>query len=152
MNIERRTEAIVETWLDTDFAARPDTETMLRNVRAGVAATPQRHGRWWPLARATRPLVPERGPSPARRFTMFSAIKFAVASIIMALFGGVLLTGVLTTQEQTEMAPAAVTESPAPSSTDGSFFPTGPLVSVKNPNLLLTLHEDGTGEARDVSE
>ena len=51
-------------------------------------------------------------------FTMFSALKFVVASVIVALFGGFLLAGVLTTPQGDEMAPAAVTESPSPMTTE----------------------------------
>jgi len=51
--------------------------------------------------------------SPKWRFqSMFSATKFVVAGVIVALFGGFLLTGVLTTQQGDEMVPAAVTASP----------------------------------------
>jgi hypothetical protein len=49
---------------------------------------------------------------------MFSAVKFVVAAAIVALFGGFLLAGVLTTQQGDEMAPAAVTESPSPMTTE----------------------------------
>ena len=51
-------------------------------------------------------------------FTMFSALKFVVAGVIVALFGGFLLAGVLTTPQGDEMAPAAVTESPSPMTTE----------------------------------
>ena len=47
-------------------------------------------------------------------FTMFSALKFVAAGVIVALFGGFLLAGVLTTQQGDGVAPAAVTESPSP--------------------------------------
>ena len=56
--------------------------------------------------------------SPKWRFqTMFSATKFVVAGVIVALFGGFLLAGVLT-QPSDEMAPAAVTASPSPVTTE----------------------------------
>jgi hypothetical protein len=48
------------------------------------------------------------------RFNMFSALKFVAAAAIVSLFGGFLLTGVFTTQQEAEMLPAAVTESPSP--------------------------------------
>ncbi len=51
-------------------------------------------------------------------FTMFSALKFIAASVIVALFGGFLIAGVLTTPQGDEMAPAAVTASPSPMTTD----------------------------------
>jgi hypothetical protein len=46
--------------------------------------------------------------------SMSSALKFVTAGVIVALFGGFLLVGVLTTQQGDEMAPAAATESPSP--------------------------------------
>ena len=49
---------------------------------------------------------------------MFSALKFVVASVIVALFGGFLLASVFTPQRD-DMAPAAVTESPSPTATEG---------------------------------
>ena len=49
---------------------------------------------------------------------MFSALKFVVAGVIVALFGGFLLAGVLTTPQGDEMAPAVVTESPSPMTTE----------------------------------
>jgi len=53
--------------------------------------------------------------SPKWRFeSMFSATKFVVAGAIVALFGGFLLTGVLTTPQGDEMVPAAMTASPSP--------------------------------------
>ena len=36
---------------------------------------------------------------------MFSAVKFIAAGVIVALFGGFLLAGVLTTQQGDEVAP-----------------------------------------------
>jgi hypothetical protein len=52
--------------------------------------------------------------SQKRGFSMFSALKFIAASAIVALFGGFLLTGVLTTPQGDEVLPAAATESPSP--------------------------------------
>ena len=51
-------------------------------------------------------------------FTMFSALKFVAAAVIVALFGGFLLAGILTTPQGEDMAPAAVTASPSPMTTD----------------------------------
>ena len=55
--------------------------------------------------------------SPKWRFqSMFSATKFVAAGAIVALFGGFLLSGVLTQQEG-EVLPAGVTESSSPMTT-----------------------------------
>ena len=49
---------------------------------------------------------------------MFSALTFVAAAAIVVLFGGFLLSGVLTTQPDDEPAPAAVTESATTGSRD----------------------------------
>ena len=48
---------------------------------------------------------------------IFSALKFVVAGAIVALFGGFLLSAVLTQQPSEEQVPAAVTGSPVPTTT-----------------------------------
>ena len=127
MNTDRTTETIVEAWLADGFTPTPDVETMLDGVRAGVAATPQRRHRWWPFGRTAAAPVPERGPAPARGFTMFSALKFVTAAVIVALFGGFLLTGVLTAPQDDEVLPAAVSASPTTEAEpDATAAPTEP--------------------------
>jgi|GEM_PF-4651368 len=101
MNPNRTTETIVEAWLSDGFTAQPDAEQMLDNVRVAVADAPQRRYRWWPFPTKS-------GPTPARGSTMFSAVKFVVAGAIVALFGGFLLSGVLT-HPSDESVPAAST-------------------------------------------
>jgi hypothetical protein len=49
---------------------------------------------------------------------MFSALKFVAAGAIVALVGGFLLSGVLTTPNADEVAPAAVSASPTAGSRD----------------------------------
>jgi hypothetical protein len=51
-------------------------------------------------------------------FSMFSALKFVAAGVIVALFGGFLLASILTAPQGDVMAPAAVTESAAPVTTE----------------------------------
>ncbi len=83
-------------------------------VHSTVTSAPT--GRWTVI---TRRLRGGTSPTPRERgFTMFSALKFIAAAVIVALFGGFLLAGVLTTPQGNDMAPAAVTESPAPTMTD----------------------------------
>ena len=56
--------------------------------------------------------------SPRWRFQpMFSATRFVLATAIVALFGGLLLTGVMITPRSDDTAPAAVTASPSPVTT-----------------------------------
>ena len=51
-------------------------------------------------------------------FSMFSALKLIAAGVIVALFGGFLVAGILTTPNDDQTAPAAVTTSPSPMTTD----------------------------------
>ena len=78
-------------------------------------------------------------------FTMFSALKFIAASVIVALFGGFLLSGVLTTPDDDQMVPAAMTPSPSPTAIEESTFPTGTFVEAESgysPRLIF--RDDGT--------
>jgi hypothetical protein len=73
----------------------------------------------------------------------FSAAKYVMAIGILALFGGFLLTGILSTPEVVE-DPAAESESPSPAVVfgGGSAFPTGTFVS--EDGTTLEFREDGT--------
>ena len=53
-----------------------------------------------------------------RSRSMVSALKFIVAAAIVALFGGLLLITITPVPRSDEMAPAAVTASPSPMTTD----------------------------------
>ena len=57
------------------------------------------------------------GRSPRWGFTLFSALEFIAASVIVALFGGFLMVGVFTTQQGDEVSPAAPSASLAPTGT-----------------------------------
>jgi len=125
MNDDRLTTALGSFYKGTT-PTPPDPELGLERVMTRVRKTRQR-GRWWPLPAFDRPVstFPSRELAPAlipatngrtrpRGSTMFSALKFITAGVIVALFGGFLLAGVLTTPNDDLMAPAAVTESPSP--------------------------------------
>ena len=129
MNDEQM-QSLLEVWYRERAVAPRDVRDGVASVMANVPRTRQQ-GRWWPLPTFERPVstLPSRelapapipatsGRQPARGFTMFSALKFMVASVIVALFGGFLMMGILTTQQGDEMAPAAVTESPLPMTTE----------------------------------
>ena len=73
---------------------------------------------------------------------MFSAVKFIAASVIVALFGGFLITGVLTTQQGDEMAPAAVTAPPTIEATSApTEAPTRPVRTDILAGVELTVEE-----------
>ena len=78
--------------------------------------------------------------SPKWRFeSMFSATKLLVAGAIVALFGGFLLTGILTMPQEEEAAPAAVTASPtAQSEPDEVTEPPDPQPSPMTTEELLS--------------
>jgi len=71
-------------------------------VRSASTATPV--GRWSTVARRLRG---DASSAPKKRgSSMLSAVKFVAAAAIVALFGGFLLTGVLTQQGDDEPLPA----------------------------------------------
>ena len=85
---------------------------------------------------------------------MLSALKLIAAAVVVALFGGFLLAGVLTAPDGDQVVPAAVTESPSPMATEESSsgmdaFPTGIFISVDTGRELFEFHGDGTGLTRD---
>lgn len=57
---------------------------------------------------------------------LFGATRFVAAGIVVALFGGLLLAGILATPRADELAPAAVTPSPSASSTAEASADLGP--------------------------
>ncbi len=85
--------------------------------RKRVAAPSTLHERVWAIPGNTPDEQRSLPRIDTRGFTMFSALKFVAAGVIVALFGGFLLSGVLTTPDDDQMAPAAVTASPSPTTT-----------------------------------
>jgi hypothetical protein len=85
----------------TDVAVPP---ALRERVAMVPSATPRRHG-WLPrIARWPRPL--------------FSTAKFVLAAAIVALFGGLVLLGILAGPEADRSAPATTTPSPSPVTVD----------------------------------
>ena len=101
MNDEQM-QPLLEVWLREREVPRPSVQTGVTSVMADVPRTRQQ-GRWWPLPTLSHraPIPATDGPKPARGFTMFSALKFVAAGVIVALFGGFLLIGILSTQPKT---------------------------------------------------
>jgi hypothetical protein len=123
---EEQMQSLLDAWHRDREIPRPKVQASVAEVMASVPRTRQR-GRWWPLPAFERPVstFPTRelapvpipatiGPTPERGFTMFSALKFITAAVIVALFGGFLLAGIFTTPQGDEVLPAAVTASPSP--------------------------------------
>jgi hypothetical protein len=101
----------VGSWLKETDPADPDTERITARAMDQLPAVRQR-GRWWPLPALDRGSRPE----PASGSTLLSGLKFVTAGIIVGLFGGFLLAGVLTTD--LEQTPAAMTHRPSPVTTE----------------------------------
>ena len=102
MTNDERVTPIIEEWLEATSITPPDAEQSVDEVMTDLLRQSQlRPG--WPSRLLRRRAPEDRGSS------MFSASKFVVAAVIVALFGGFLLSGVLTTQQDHEVAPAAAT-------------------------------------------
>jgi len=129
-------------------AAPPMPDALLRDVLERVPETPQQ--------RDVTPL------SPKWRFqSMFSATKFVVAGVIVALFGGFLLSGVLTTQQGEELLPAvgatasesAEAEPPVVAThAEATNPPTTTTTSDLLPGARLTVEEVEPGVLRVVND
>jgi hypothetical protein len=77
---------------------------------------------------------------------MFSAVKFIAAGVIVALFGGFLMAGILTTQQDGEAPPAAVTESTSPMTTEELL--SGMVTEEVEPGVVRII-SDGAGHDLD---
>lgn len=115
MNDERLLDK-VGSWLKDTDTVHPDVERITARAMSQVPQVRQR-GRWWPLPIGSA-LPPGSQPAPASGSTVFSALKFVSAGVIVGLFGGFLLAGVLTTQQGDVIDPAAVPDSPSPMTID----------------------------------
>ena len=152
MNDERM-RPLLKAWFQARSVGPADVPDGVAQVVARLPQSPQR-GRWWPLPRLDRPtaIPPTNGRMPARGFTMFSALKFVAASVIVALFGGFLLQGMFTMQSE-EARQAAVSGSPA---TETTSEPTeGPKTSVRSdilPDVELTVEEVEPGVFQVLSD
>jgi hypothetical protein len=100
------------SWLKDTDTARPDAERITARAMSQVPQVRQR-GRWWPLPALDR----GSPPAPASGSTVFSALRFVAAGIIIGLFGGFLLASILS-PPHADRAPAAATDSPAPMTTE----------------------------------
>ena len=100
---EHEFERAFRAWSQAE-AAEPASATLRVRVLDVPLTTRQGRGRWAWI-------------EVGRFGSVFSATRFVVAGAIVALFGGFLLAGLLT-QPSDDMAPAAVTASPSPTTTE----------------------------------
>ena len=135
---------LLKTWFRARSVGPVDVPNGVARVVARLPQTRQRR-RWWPLPVFGRPafLPALNGRQPATGSTMFSALRFIAAAAIVALFGGFLLSGILTTPQRDEMAPAAVTGSPSPVTTEELL--SGMVTEEVDPGILRVVH-DGVRE------
>jgi len=143
MNSEEQTTPIVEAWLKGTSDTPYGTEMGVGRVKSRVRQTRQR-GRRWPMLSFQRtpahaPGLPAtNGHSPTaigRTMPMFSATKFVVAGVIVALFGGFMLIA-QPFEQQGESVPGAATGGP------GTFSPAGTLAEARGSHTA-TLLPDG---------
>ena len=86
---------------------------------------------------------------------MFSATKLVVAGVIVALFGGFLLSGVLTQQPSEPLPPAAASTSASPEAVPSAGPTTAPMQSVRSdllPGVDLVTEEVQPGVYRVLSD
>lgn len=115
---DQRLGHLVGEWLRESCVPTSDPHEGVRHVVAQTSDMSQ-VGTGWRSRLTVKQAVPvpipkTNGRTRTRGLTVFSALKFIAAAVIVALFGGFLLTGVFTTQQGDEMLPAAATESPPP--------------------------------------
>ena len=114
------------------------------------ARTMAPRSRW---TRLTQRIPGDRFVPAEGGFSMFSALKFLAAGVIVALFGGFLLTGILTTQQGDEVLPAAVTASPTAEVTSEPTESPDPSVRTDIlPGVTLSIEEVEPGVSRVVDD
>jgi hypothetical protein len=146
---------VVRSWFrETLPPASRSSHVIEAAIRAARTVRQQRHP-WPPLplpaidrpvsAFPARELVPVATPATNGRTrpkgsVVLSTLKFVIAGVIVVAFGGLLLSGILTTQDG-EVPPAAVTESPSPTTNVDIL-----------PGVTLTVEEVGPGVQRVTSD
>lgn len=131
MTSDRDVTAMTSSWLRETVDALPASETFFEHWLDQLPAVDQHRGRRRLLGRRIARADTSGPPDAANRATlitsgigrtpsvrgrtrpMFSAARFVVAGVVLALFGSVLLGGVLTQQPVDEPVPAAAV-SPSP--------------------------------------
>jgi hypothetical protein len=154
VNGEREVTRAIEAWL-----AEPEPpldDHVIDTAIDRLPHTPQRR-RWWPFRwfpfgiGATRS-TNSSGPRPYRRSSsMLTATRSAAVIAILALSGSLaLVAGPLGSSPDTAPAPGAVTPSPSPASSDGTYFTGTMRYGYGMPNAS-TVGDDGVARFRDVT-
>ena len=139
---------LIESWIKDTDSPPSDVGRSTAQIESFLPLMRQR-SRWWPLPSLQRLPAPVAGRSPAGGFSMFSAVKSIVAVAIVALFGSFLLAGILITSQDSEVLPAAATESPSPTTPEEPLFPTGTFKAEED-GLTLEFRADGTCQRAGV--
>ena len=109
---------LLRSWLHETTVRPPDAHSSVHQVMARLPE-PDETQRRRPLPSLSRRSVSVSSGFPrVGGLSVSSALKFAAAAAIVALFGGFLVSGVLTTPNDDLTAPAAVTASPSHMTTD----------------------------------
>jgi hypothetical protein len=86
--------------------------------RKRIGPSPELERAVWAIPSTTPPVRRWLPHIHAGGFTVFSALKLLAAGVIVALFGGFLLAGVLTAPPEGEVLPGAASKSPPPMTTE----------------------------------
>jgi hypothetical protein len=115
---DRWMEPVLESWFAQREIAPLHVRESTAQIMTRIPQTRQR-GRWWPMPSPRRTRPASSGQAPARGSLMFSALKFVAAGVIVTLFGGLLMAGVLNAPQDEGVFPAAptATASSAPRAT-----------------------------------
>ena len=134
MTADRDATRLVSSWLRDTTDALPDNEVFFEHWLDQLPSVEQRLGGRWLFGRRTArtdnsgrtdaayqptPIPSGSGPSPsvtARTQPLFSASRIVVAGLVLALFGSVLLGGILAQQTSDQPIPALAV-SPSPTAT-----------------------------------
>jgi|GEM_PF-5856006 len=124
---------------ELEHVAGPRRPVDARAIR--LAATTTGSERPWSVI--TRRVRGSVSTPPSRAgFSMSSALVYLTAAAILALFGGLLLAGLLTAPNGEDVGPAAATASPVPASI--ATLPTGAATEAIAPGIVRLL-DDGAG-------
>ena len=149
---DQRLGHLVGEWLRESCVPTSDPHEGVRNVIAQTSDMSQ-VGTGWRSRLTVKQAVPvpvpkTNGRTRTRGLTVFSALKFIAAAVIVALFGGFLLTGILSTPQGDEVLPATLTESPSPMTTEELL--SGMVTEEVEPGVFRVVHDGVRDLTRDA--